>query len=315
MVTFLLRRAATLVVTLLVVSVLAFLIPYAGEGDPARKILRARVNDPALEPAQVEALTRELGLDRALHLQYLDWLREVVTGGGFGYSFTSRTPVQELVVPALGVSMSLAIAALLLALVFALPLGTWAATRRGGRVDNAVTFMSQSAVSAPEYWVGPVLVLVFARQLGWLPSGGWSGLAYIVLPAVALALRPLGYFTQVMRAAMTDVLSAPYITAARSRGLSFPRTLVRHGLRNSMLPVMTLFSFWFAGLLGGSVVIEVIFNIPGMGRLLYTAVTNNDVPVIQGGMLWILTLAVVINTLTDLLYGVLNPAIRVASHA
>jgi peptide/nickel transport system permease protein len=215
----------------------------------------------------------------------------------------------------LGVSTTLALASLLLALVVALPLGMWAATARGGKVDNVVTFTSQSAVSAPEYWVGPVLVLVFARYMGWLPSGGWSGLSYLVLPAAALALRPLGYFTQVTRAAMTDVLAAPYITAARSRGLSFPRTLVRHGLRNSMLPVMTLFSFWFAGLLGGSVVIEVIFNIPGMGRLLYTAVLNNDVPVIQGGLMWILALAVVINTATDLLYGVLNPAIRVASHA
>jgi len=314
MLTFLIRRTATLLVTLLVVSVLAFLIPYAGDGDPARKILRARVNDPALDPAQVEALSRELGLDRPIYVQYLAWLRDVVTGD-FGYSFTSRTPVHELVVPALTVSMSLALASLLLALVFALPLGTWAATARGGKVDNAITFISQSSVSAPEYWVGPVLVLVFARYLGWLPSGGWSGLSYIVLPAVALSLRPLGYFTQVTRAAMSDVLSAPYITAARSRGLSFRRTLVRHGLRNSMLPVMTLFSFWFAGLLGGSVVIEVIFNIPGMGRLLYNAVLNNDVPVIQGGLLWILTLAVVINTVTDLLYGVLNPAIRVTSHA
>ena len=314
MVTFLLRRGVTLVVTLLVVSVLAFLIPYAGEGDPARKILQARVNDPALDPVQVVALTKELGLDRPIYVQYFDWLREVLTGG-FGFSFTSRTPVQDLVVPALGVSVTLAISALLLALVLALPLGIWAATARGGRVDNAVTFISQSAVSAPEYWVGPVMVLIFARYLGWLPSGGWSTPAYIVLPAVALSLRPLGYFTQVSRAAMTDVLGAPYITAARSRGLSFLSTLVRHGLRNSMLPVMTLFSFWFAGLLGGSVVIEVIFNIPGMGRLLYTAVLNNDVPVIQGGILWILTLAVVINTVTDLLYSVLNPAIKASGHA
>jgi len=312
MVTFLIRRGLTLLVTLLVVSVLAFLIPYAGEGDAARKILRARVNDPALDPAQVEALTKELGLDRPIYVQYLDWLRDVATGD-FGYSFTSRTPVQDLVLPALGVSMSLALAALLLALVLALPLGTWAATSPGGKVDNVVTFISQSAVSAPEYWVGPVLVLIFARYLGWLPSGGWTGLSYIILPATALALRPLGYFTQVTRAAMSDVLAAPYITAARSRGLSFPRTLLRHGLRNSMLPVMTLFSFWFAGLLGGSVVIEVIFNIPGMGRLLYTAVLNNDVPVIQGGLMWILVLAVVINTVTDLLYGVLNPAIRVTN--
>ena len=312
MLTFLVRRAATLLVTLLVVSVLAFLIPYAGEGDAARKILRARTNDPALDPAQVEALTKELGLDRPLYVQYFDWLRDVATGD-FGFSFTSRTPVQELVLPALTVSISLALAALLLALVIALPLGTWAATRPGSKVDNVVTFISQSAVSAPEYWVGPVLVLVFARYLGWLPSGGWNGLAFIILPATALALRPLGYFTQVTRAAMSDVLAAPYITAARSRGLSFPRTLVRHGARNSMLPVMTLFSFWFAGLLGGSVVIEVIFNIPGMGRLIYTSVLNNDVPVIQGGLMWILILAVVINTVTDLLYGVLNPAIRVTN--
>ena len=312
MLTFLIRRAATLLVTLLVVSVLAFLIPYAGEGDPARKILQARVNNPALDPGQVAALTKELGLDRPLYVQYFGWLRDVVTGD-FGFSFTSRTPVHELVVPALGVSISLALVALLLALVMALPLGTWAATSPGSKVDNVVTFISQSAVSAPEYWVGPVLVLVFARYLGWLPSGGWSGLSYMILPATALALRPLGYFTQVTRAAMSDVLAAPYITAARSRGLSFPRTLVRHGIRNSMLPVMTLFSFWFAGLLGGSVVIEVIFNIPGMGRLLYTSILNNDVPVIQGGLMWILVLAVVINTVTDLLYGVLNPAMRVTN--
>jgi len=312
MLTFLIRRATTLLVTLLVVSVLAFLIPYAGEGDPARKILQARVNNPALDPGQVAALTKELGLDRPLYVQYFGWLRDVLTGD-FGFSFTSRTPVHELVVPALGVSMSLALVALLFALVMALPLGTWAATSSGGKVDNVVTFISQSAVSAPEYWVGPVLVLVFARHLGWLPSGGWNGLSYMILPASALALRPLGYFTQVTRAAMSDVLAAPYITAARSRGLSFPRTLVKHGMRNCMLPVMTLFSFWFAGLLGGSVVIEVIFNIPGMGRLLYTSILNNDVPVIQGGLMWILVLAVVINTVTDLLYGVLNPAIRVTN--
>ncbi|MEV0284910.1 MULTISPECIES: ABC transporter permease [unclassified Kribbella] len=314
MLSFLIRRTVVLLITLLVVSVLAFLIPYAGEGDPARKILQARVNDPVLDPAQVEALTRELGLDRPVFVQYLDWLGHAMTGD-FGYSFTSRTPVDELVFPAMGVSISLALAALLLALLVALPLGAWAATARGGKVDSAITLVSQSAVSAPEYWVGPVLVLLFARYLGWLPSSGWRGMAYLVLPAVALALRPLGYFAQVTRAAMSDVLAAPYMTAARARGLSYPQTLVRHGLRNSLLPVMTLFSFWFAGLLGGAVVIEVIFNIPGMGRLLYTSVVNNDVPVIQCGLVSILTFAVAINTVTDLLYGVLNPAIRVTSHA
>lgn len=314
MLRFLVRRALVLVVTLLVVSVLVFLVPYAGTGDPARKILEARVNNPALTPAQVHALTHELGLDRPLYVQYLDWLRHAITGD-FGLSYTSRIPVGDLITPALSVSVSLALAALLLALAFALPLGILAATRRGSKLDSAVTFVSQSGVSAPEYWIGPVLVLIFALYLGWLPSGGWGGIAYVVMPATVLALRPLGYFAQVARAAMTEVLEAPYITAARSRGLSFARTLLRHGMRNSMLPVMTLFSFWFAGLMGGSVVVEVIFNVPGMGRLLYNAVVNNDVPVIQGGMMWILTLAVLVNTVTDLLYGVLNPAIRVTSHA
>lgn len=313
MLMFLVRRIFVLAVTLLVVSVLAFLIPYAGDGDPARKILRARVSDPALTPSQVHDLTHQLGLDRPVYVQYLDWLKHTLSGD-FGLSYVSRTPVGDLVLPALSVSVTLALSALIMALLVALPLGVLAATRRGSKLDNTVTFVSQSAVSAPEYWIGPVLVLVFARHLGWLPSGGWNGIAYLVMPASALALRPLGYFTQVTRAAMTEVLAAPYITAARSRGLSFPRTLLRHGLRNSMLPVMTLFSFWFAGLMGGSVVIEVIFNVPGMGRLLYTSVVNNDVPVIQGGMMWILTLAVVVNTATDLLYGVLNPAIRV-NHA
>ena len=311
---FLLRRGLVLVVTLLIMSVLTFLIPYAGEGDAARTILQARVNNPALDPAAVEALSKELGLDRPIYVQYFDWLGNVLTGD-FGFSFTSRTPVSDLVISAIQVSALLAIGALLLALLFALPLGMVAATKRGGKLDGGITFVSQRAVSAPEYWVGPVLILVFALNLGVLPSGGWGTVASAILPAVALALRPLGYFTQVTRAAMIDVLNAPYITAARSRGLSFPRTLLKHGVRNSMLPVMTLFSFWFAGLMGGSVVIEVIFNVPGMGRLVYNAVVNNDVPVIQGGILCIIALAVTINTITDILYGVLNPAIRVSHGA
>jgi len=299
--------------TLVIVSVLAFLIPYLGEGDAARTILRARTSNPALGDEAVKALSAELGLDRPMYAQYLDWLGNVLTGD-LGYSFTSRLPVIDLVGSALWVSVTVAVIALTVAFLAALPLGTLAATNRGGKVDSAITFVAQSAVSAPEYWVGPVAVLLFARQLGWLPSGGWSGPAYVVLPALVLALRPMGYFTQVMRAAMIDVLGARYVIAARARGLSFARTLLRHGVRNSMLPVMTLFSFWFAGLLGGAVVIEVIFSIPGMGRLLYTAVVNNDVPVIQGAIICILALAVAINTATDLLYGVLNPAMRV-SHA
>lgn len=310
---FLLRRLLVLAATLLIVSVLTFLVPYLGGGDAARTILRARTGDQALDPSQVAAVRAELGLDRPMQVQYLHWLGHAVRGD-FGYSFTSRTPVAGLLGGALQVSASLAVAALAIAVLTAVPLGVLAAARRGKRIDNVVTLLTQSFVAVPEYWLAPMSVLLFALKLHWLPSAGWRSPASIVQPAAVLALRPMAYFTQVTRAAMVDVLGAPYITAARSRGLSYPQTLLRHGLRNGTLPVMSLFSLWFAGLLGGSVVVEVIFSIPGMGRLIYQAVINNDVPVIQGGILSIVVLSVLLTTLTDLLYAVVNPAVRVSDN-
>ena len=166
----------------------------------------------------------------------------------------------------------------------------------------------------PRGLAAPVGILIFALYLGWLPSAGWDRPASIVLPALVLTLRPLAYFTTVTRAAMIDVLQAPYIKAARSRGLSAPQTILRHGTRNGIIPVVTLFAMWLAGLIGGSVVVEVIFGIPGMGRLIYEAVINKDMPVLQGGFICIVGLAILINMLADFSYAILNPAIR-ASHA
>ena len=306
---FVLRRLLVLLVTLLAVSVATFAVPYLAGDDPVRTILRSRVSDQALDPAAVVALRSQLGLDRPVIVQYLSWLGHAVRGD-FGLSFTSRIPVEQLLGGAMGVSATLAVTALGLAIVAALPRGMLAATRPWGRVDTGVTLLTQSFVAVPEYWLAPVLVLVFSRQLGWLPSAGWRDASSLVMPALTLALRPMAYFTQVTRASMTDVLAAPYITAARSRGLSGVQTLMRHGVRNALLPVMTLFSLWFGGLLGGSVVVEVIFAIPGMGRLVYGAVVNHDVPLIQGGILSMVALAVLLTTATDLLYAVINPAVR-----
>ena len=155
-------------------------------------------------------------------------------------------------------------------------------------------------------------ILVFALTLGWLPSAGWRDASSLVLPTMVLMLRPLAYFTSVTRAAMIDVLQAPYITAARSRGLGPARTILRHGTRNGVQPVVTMFALWLAGLFGGSVVVEVIFAIPGMGRLVYNAVLNKDIPVLQGGFVCIVVLSVLINTLADVAYVLLNPAVRIA---
>ena len=311
MIAFIARRLLTLFATLAVVSVLAFMIPYVSGGDPVRNILRARSPDPVLDPAAVAALTQQLGLDRPIHQQYWEWL-SLALRGDFGLSFTARTPVDQMFLSGLGVSLSLSLGAILVALLIGLPMGIMAAARPSGVVDNAATFITQTLVALPEYWVGPLLVLVFTIHLGWLPSAGWDDWSSMILPTLVLAMRPTAYFAQVARAAMFEVLRSPYMVAARARGLSAWQAVARHGLKNAMLPVMTLFSLWLTGLLGGSVIVEVIFAVPGMGWLLYEAVLNNDVPLLQGALVCIVALTVGINTLSDVVTALLNPAIKIS---
>lgn len=311
---FILRRLAVLALALLVVSFLVFLIPYIGEADPVRALARARFGRLDLDAAAIEALRIELGMHKPLLVQYLDWLGKAVTGD-FGNSYMSREPVIDQIWSALKVSLVLTLAALGFAFAVAVPSGSIAALRQGSVYDTVTKSLSQAFVAVPEYWLAPMSILVFALYLGWLPSAGWREPASVILPALALSLRPMGYFMQVMRASMIDVLNSPHIVAAHSRGLSVRRTLIAHGLRNALLPVITLFSVWMAGLLGGAVVIEVIFAVPGMGRLVYSAIVNGDLPVLQAGLVAIVTCAVLINTLTDLAYTLLNPVVRIDNAA
>jgi peptide/nickel transport system permease protein len=311
---FFLRRFAVLVITLGIVSFVVFLVPYLTPGDPVRKIVRARTGELELDPEVVERYRADYGLDQPLLEQYWRWLGGALQGD-FGLSYTSRTEVVAMLGRGLVVTATLAITALAFALVVAMVLGSVAAIRRGKATDTVITTVTQSFVAIPEYWLAPILVLVFALQLGVLPSAGWEGPASMILPCLTLAMRPLSYFTQVTRASMVDVLEAPHITAARSRGLSFVQSLIHHGVRNAILPVVTLFSLWLAGLMGGSVVVEVIFGIPGMGRLVYDAVQNNDLPVIQAAIVCIVALTVLITTLTDVLYVLINPTVRSANVA
>lgn len=308
MTAFIAKRLLTLFATLAVVSMLAFMIPYLS-GDPVRNILRARSPDPVLDPAAIAALTEQLGLDRPIYQQYWEWLA-LALRGDFGLSFTARTPVDEMFLSGLGVSLSLSLGAMLVALLIGLPMGIVAATRPTGVIDNVTTFITQTLVALPEYWVGPLLVLVFTIHLGWLPSAGWDDWSSMILPTLILAMRPTAYFAQVARAAMFEVLRSPHMVAARARGLSTWQAIARHGLKNAMLPIMTLFSLWLTGLLGGSVIVEVIFAVPGMGWLLFEAVLNNDVPLLQGALVCIVALTVGINTLSDVVTALLNPAIK-----
>ena len=308
MMTFLAKRTATLVAAVLLSSFAVFLIPYVTPGDPALKIIRSRVAGDIVDEATVQALSESLGLNDPLAVQYLRWLGDFFRGD-MGLSHISRTPVVDQVMPALAITLSLVIVALGVAVVISLPLGIVAALRQGGKTDKLITTVTQSFIAMPEYWLAPLLVLIFALKLSLLPSAGWNTASSIVLPAATLALRPISFFTSAVRSGMIDALEAEHISAARARGLSRVQTAWHHVIPNGLVPLLTLFAVWFAGLLGGSVIVEVIFAIPGMGRLLYDAVINSDIPLAQGGVVVVVALAVTITTLADFLHRVLSPKV------
>jgi peptide/nickel transport system permease protein len=296
------------VAAVLLSSFAVFLIPYVTPGDPVRKIIRSRVAGDVVDDATVQALGESLGLNDPLPVQYLRWLGDFFTGD-MGLSHISRTPVVDQVMPALGITLSLVIVALGTAVLVSLPLGTVAALKQGSKTDKLITTVTQSFIAMPEYWLAPLLVLVFALKLSLLPSAGWNSISSVVLPAATLALRPISFFTSAVRSGMIDALDAEHIPAARARGLSRVQTVMRHVVPNGLVALSTLFAVWFAGLLGGSVIVEVIFAIPGMGRLLYDAVVNSDIPLAQGGVVVVVGLAVAITTLADFLHRILSPKV------
>lgn len=303
------RRLILLPIMLLLAGFLIFLLPYLTGLDPARAVLRARIGERELTEETIAKYRAELGLDQPLPVQYLAWLRQLARGD-LGFSYVFRTPITEILFPAIKITATLSAAAVFVAFVISIPLGVLAAVRPGRWLDTLIATISQTGVAIPEFWLAPVLILVFALQLGWLPSAGWRGPLFAIMPVMTLALRPIAYFTRLTRAAMLEVLNKDYIRAARARGLTRTQTVWRHALRNALIPVVTLATLWLANLLGGAVIIEVIFSIPGVGRTLFGAVTAVDLPLLQGGLILIVGLAVIVNSMTDILYIVLNPAIR-----
>lgn len=305
MLQFITKRTATLVASVVLSSFVVFLIPYFTPGDPVRKIIRSRVSGDAVDEAAVQGLSEGLGLNDPLAVQYLRWLGDFINGD-MGLSFVSRTPVAEQVFPALSVTLSLVTVALVLAAAISLPLGTIAGLRPGSAADKTITAVTQALIALPEYWVAPVLVLVFALKLSVLPTAGWNDLSSAVLPALTLALRPISFFTSAVRSGIIDAAAAAHVPAARARGLSQSQAVLRHVVPNGLVPLSTLFAVWFAGLLGGSVIVEVIFAVPGMGRLLFDAVVNSDIPLAQGGVVAVVALAVGVTTLADFVHRFLS---------
>lgn len=304
---FLLSRLLSAAVVVLGVACLVFLLIHLIPGDPVEVILGENAR-----PADREALRQALGLDRSLWVQLGQFLQGL-TQFDLGTSLYSRRPVVELLAERLPATMELALAALLVAMIIAFPLGVLAATRQGTVWDRAATALALIGVSVPNFWLGPLLILVFSIGLGWFPVSGRTGLSSLVLPALTLGSAMAAILSRMVRAALLEVLGEDYIRTARAKGLPAGQVLWRHALRNALLPVITVLGLQLGALLGGAVITEVVFAWPGIGQLTVESIQRRDYPVVQGCVLLISLAYVVVNTLTDLVYAWADPRVRPGS--
>ena len=311
MLRYVIRRLISLGLSLLVASAVVFSVVELVPGDPATFMLGT-----GAQPETLAALRDQMGLDRPLPLRYAQWLGAVLTGD-LGQSFTYKTPVAGLIGDRLQVSLPLALIALLLSALIAFPVGIYAAARRGRAGDAAVMGATQVGIALPNFWFAMLLVLLFAVNLRWLPAGGFPGwdqpgaaLRSLILPAVALALPQAAILARVLRSALIETLGQDYVRTARAKGLSRGQVLRRHALRNALIPVLTILGMQFSFLLAGAIIIENVFYLPGLGRLIFQAITQRDLIVVQSAVLVLVAAVILVTFLVDLAYAVVDPRLR-----
>ncbi len=298
------RRVALTIPVLLGVATLVFLLIHLIPGDPAQAML-----GEAAPQADVDALRAQLKLDRPLLEQYVDFLGALLRGD-LGTSLRTRTSVTAQITERIPATFELAFAAMFVTLMVAVPLGIAAAAWRGSFVDHAAMAVAMGGMAIPNFWLGPLLAIVFAVELGWLPVSGRGGIDHLVLPAASLGLALAAMLARMTRASLLEELREPYVRAARARGISRARAVIAHAFRNSLIPVVTILGLQFGAVLTGAVITETIFSWPGIGRLLIQSIGFRDYPLVQGCILLIAVTYVAVNLLTDLAYGWLDPRIR-----
>jgi ABC-type dipeptide/oligopeptide/nickel transport system permease component len=301
---FILRRIVLTVPVLVGVATLVFALIHLVPGDPAAAML-----GESASPADLGELRARLGLDRPLLVQYGEFLRGLVAGD-LGTSFRYGTPVTREIVQRLGATAELAVVAIVVAIVIAVPLGILGALYRGRAIDQAAMTVSLAGIAMPNFWLGPLLAIVFSVQLGWLPVSGTGTWRHLVLPALTLGAALAALTARMTRASLIDELGELYVLAARARGLSRLATVVRHALRNSLIPVVTIVGLQLGSVLTGTIITETIFSWPGVGRLLIQAISFRDYPLVQGCILLIAVTYVAMNLLVDVAYAWLDPRIR-----
>ena len=302
---YLVRRLLLTIPVLLGVATLVFSLIHFIPGDPAQAML-----GEGAAPHEVEQLRQRLGLDRPLIVQYGSFLRGLVRGD-LGVSLRNDQPVTQQILERMPATAELALASMLVAVVIALPLGIIAAVWRGTTVDFGAMTLSLVGISVPNFWLGPLLAMIFAVELGWLPVGGRGTAAHLVLPSLTLGAALAAILARMTRASLLEELREPYVLAARAKGVSRSRAVLRHALRNSLIPIVTILGLQIGVVLTGAVITETIFAWPGIGRLLIQSINFRDYPTVQGCVLLIAVTYVGVNLITDLTYGLLDPRIRV----
>lgn len=309
---YLIRRTLTFLVTLLLAATLSYVVLLVLPGDPAQVMLGLDASPEALA-----ALRHQLGLEGSALGRYLAWLAGVAQGD-LGTSLIYRLPVRELIGSGLAVTLPLAAGAMLLAALVAVPLGTVAAARRGGLLDLAVSGATHLGQAIPSFWLGLFLILFFAVRLGWLPAGGfqpwsqgfWAAGRALILPIAALSAGRAASMARMVRTGLVHALQEEYVRTARGKGLPAKRVLLRHALRNSLIPVLTLAGTELTQLLAGSVVVENLFSLPGLGSLALQAIGARDLPLLQGIILVIAAAVLVTSLILDILYAAVDPRVR-----
>jgi peptide/nickel transport system permease protein len=301
---FLIRRLLLTIPVLVGVATLVFSLIHLVPGDPVQAML-----GESASPEDVAQLRTKLGLDRPLYQQYISFATGAVHGD-LGTSLRTNQPVTSAILERMPATLELAVAAMAIAMAFAIPLGIVAAVRKGTRVDHVATTLALVGISMPTFWLGPLLAIIFSVWLGWLPVSGRGSFANLALPAVTLGAPLAAILARMTRASVLEELRELYVTAARARGVSEARAVLAHAFRNSLIPIVTVIGLQFGSVLTGAVITETIFAWPGVGRLLVQSIGARDYPAVQGCILFIALTYVSMNLLIDVLYGVLDPRIR-----
>lgn len=308
---FLFKRFLTLLATLAATSAIIFAVLEILPGDPALLVLGIDASDE-----QLAVFRQQYGLDRPVLDRYLDWLAHLAHGD-FGISYAYKTPVWPLIAERLALTYPLALAAMLLTILLALGMGVYAAAHHNKPGDLAVMGLSQLGISIPNFWFGLLLILLFAVNLGWVSAGGFPGwgapsaaLKSLILPSIALAVVQAAILTRITRSSVLEVLREDFVRTARAKGLTRRAALWGHVLRNALIPVVTVIGLQFGNLLTGTIVVEQVFALPGLGRLIFQAISNRDIEVVKAAVILLAFTVVTVNFIVDILYAVIDPRLK-----